>query len=181
MMVIGHCLRFITYIGTTLPGSASHCMENMDLILTPKPQSLYEVFTRWPYDKRGPNTCGDLVFSGHVFHVWLSVLMIFKYSKAVFRLSDNGNKVLLFFTALLGIVQVPITLAARNHYTVDVVVASWATPLMWFWYSKQVLPKDMEVWKADSIVAKNYKCISHRKKHVETNNDFYIKQACSAN
>ena len=142
MLAIGHTLRFCTYIGTTLPGSADHCFGDFRGMDPPKPTTLREVFfTRFALAPG--NNCGDLAYSGHIFQCFLEILIIFKYSKACLRLPPILHTMLLVIVTCCAIIQVPILLSARNHYTVDVVIALYVTPLLWFWHSTYWKPNDL--------------------------------------
>merc|ERR1719444_502253 len=60
---IGHVLRGFTYLSTTIPGSADHCLPGAEMH---PPKSLAECF----YKVKGFNgNCGDLIFSGHMLFV----------------------------------------------------------------------------------------------------------------
>eukprot|EP00976_Prorocentrum_cordatum_P000606 12183-Prorocentrum_minimum.AAC.1 len=63
---MAHCLRFLTYIGTSLPGPAEHCKPSYANYKTPDTDLATILFR-----KSGPEdlNCGDLIFSGHVFQV----------------------------------------------------------------------------------------------------------------
>ena len=51
----------------------------------------------------------------------------------------------ILFTGVLWVIQVIFTLKARHHYTVDVVIAAYVVPLLWYFYSKEVQPHDLRV------------------------------------
>ena len=61
------------------------------------------------------------------------------------------HKWFLVFIGILGTVQIPIVIACRNHYTVDVVAALWIAPLLWHFISREIHPKDLDAWKADTV------------------------------
>ena len=141
MQALGHILRFFTYISTTMPGSAEHCFGEFEGMHPPKPKTLDEVFTRFALIPG--NNCGDLCFSGHVYQCFLIVLLITKYVKDVLRLPPVMNTALVIACATCAAIQLPFVTAARNHYTVDIVVACYTTPLLWYWHSTYWHPKDM--------------------------------------
>ena len=128
-LCIGHTFRFFTYISTTLPGPASYCRPGAIEPTINRPTSLYDIFTR----KSGgddPN-CGDLIFSGHVFqNIILSIIISYSIKKIFV------NKVLYYLIPVtmccLCVVQLPLIIAARNHYTVDIIVSCYLAPLVWF-------------------------------------------------
>lgn len=125
----GHMLRAATYLSTTLPGSADHCLIGDEL----RPPTLMECF----YKPASLYTnCGDLVFSGHMFIVVLVVCAIYQYSARMWSLSSMGHSVLTCTAVLLALLQACSIIAARNHYTVDVVVAVYLAPMVWGLYDK---------------------------------------------
>jgi PAP2 superfamily C-terminal len=42
--------------------------------------------------------------------------------------------------------------AARNHYTVDIVVASYTTPLLWYFYCRELQPTDLDLSAAPAVL-----------------------------
>ena len=152
MYAIGSCIKFTTMLGTTLPGSADHCLGDMPGMVSKKPTTAYEIFTRFAHGTPG-NNCGDLIFSAHIFKCFLIVLVIFRYSKdSMTFLSTCQLNVFLSAVALCGFIQWPFVLSCRNHYTVDTVIAIWITPLLWFFVTEEVHPNDMDALKADTTV-----------------------------
>lgn len=138
----GHTLRFVSYIGTSLPGAADHCMPGMVEAITPvKPTTAHEIFTR--YAATPGSNCGDLIFSGHMLQAILFGCVIARYSQRCFSLSNFGAMLLRGATFLLVGCQAFFIIAARNHYTVDVVVASYTAPLLWYFYCTAVHPEDL--------------------------------------
>lgn len=140
-LCIGHTFRFLTYVSTTLPGPASHCRPGAIEPTINRPTSLYDIFTR----KAGgddPN-CGDLIFSGHVFqNIILSIIVTYSINQIYV------NKVLHYFVPVsmwcLCVVQLPLIVAARNHYTVDITVSCYLAPLVWFFIENRK-KKEIEI------------------------------------
>lgn len=81
MLSIGHCLRFCTYISTSMPGTTERCLPgHLDEMHPPQPTTLIEVFfTRIALNPG--NNCGDLMFSGHMLGIVTPVLMITRYGE----------------------------------------------------------------------------------------------------
>ena len=126
-----------------MPGSGDHCFGDMSEISPPpKPATLGEVFTRISFQQSG-NNCGDLCFSGHMFFCCLWVILIIYYSNLVLRLPFILQGLFLFFTVTIGASQGIFIISARNHYTIDVVVACYVTPLLFYWHSNYWCPKDL--------------------------------------
>lgn len=144
VLALGHALRFVSYIGTSLPGAADHCMpENVVLIQPPQPKTVADVFTRYAASPGG--NCGDLVFSGHMLQAILFGLIICRYGQRCYNISHRMNVLLRALTAFLVATQAVFVIAARNHYTVDIVVACYTTPFLWYWYGRAVQPHDLEL------------------------------------
>ncbi|MES1922096.1 hypothetical protein MHBO_003612 [Bonamia ostreae] len=66
--------------------------------------------------------CGDLIFSSHTLIVLNIALTVRHYSE---------SKAVKIFVWALVIMLVPLIIAGRHHYTVDVVIASYVVPLVW--------------------------------------------------
>lgn len=123
-MVIGHTLRFLTYTSTSLPGPAIHCRLGTEL----NTLSFEDIFTR-KASGDDPN-CGDLIFSGHMFQeIMISILITSNIKKVLSN--EFFNIIIVFAVWSLTIIQAPFIVAARNHYSVDIVVASYLAPLVW--------------------------------------------------
>lgn len=127
-LCVGHVLRFLTYTSTSLPGPASHCRPGAIEPDLYRPTELTTFFTR----KSGgddPN-CGDLIFSGHMFqNIILSIVVTTYASRLFVNITIRSMFIATMWT--LTIVQVPLIIAARNHYTVDLTVATYLAPLVW--------------------------------------------------
>lgn len=71
--------------------------------------------------------CGDYIFSGHTMTLTLGYLAIIQYSPKRF--------VLLHWASLLAaICGVIFLLLSRGHYSIDVLVAYWASSRLWWVY-----------------------------------------------
>eukprot|EP01138_Halocafeteria_seosinensis_P000423 gb/GECG01000436.1/.p1 GENE.gb/GECG01000436.1/~~gb/GECG01000436.1/.p1 ORF type:complete len:575 (+),score=38.02 gb/GECG01000436.1/:1-1725(+) len=107
-------LRALSFVGTTLPDSSMVCHKGGLHI----------------------GSCHDLIFSGHATFVMLTVFCQW----LVFR--DVTAKWILWLEAVLVIVTDALIVASRNHYTVDVVISLYATPLVfWIWNTHPYLRK----------------------------------------
>jgi hypothetical protein len=139
ILAIGHTLRTIMYLATTLPAPATHCQPNSTSY--DPPSTVGEIFYKFP---AGVNSnCGDQIFSGHIFHDIIFSMFVLKYSAQIF-----GNKILSIFLTLfmfsLTFVQMFLIIASRNHYTIDVVVGIYVSFTLWYIYNKVVL-QDKEI------------------------------------
>ena len=127
-LCVGHVLRFLTYTSTSLPGPATHCRPGAIEPDLYRPTELTTFFIR----KSGgddPN-CGDLIFSGHMYQNIILSIVVTTYATRLFVVRAIRN---IFVTMMwmLTVAQVPLIIASRNHYTVDLTVATYLAPLAW--------------------------------------------------
>lgn len=131
VLVIGHFLRFATYITTSLPGPAEHCRlgsEEFD-----RPTEPMEILFR--FSSAADLNCGDLVFSGHMFQVIIFTCTIWHFADRVFYKTLYAWIAKLLMLATV-IAQFFLIIASRNHYTVDVVVSSYTAPMLWVCFDR---------------------------------------------
>lgn len=69
------------------------------------------------------HTCADMLYSGHTFHVMLVLLFVLYLSHS------RTEKVLMFVATLLTLL---VVIAARIHYTVDVLIAVLVSTLLFY-------------------------------------------------
>lgn len=144
VLSLGHTLRFLSYISTSLPGTAAHCaLDSVASISPPQPTTFFETLTR--YAASPGSNCGDLIFSGHMLQAIVFGLLIVRYGGASFALRPQAATALSVAVAVIVALQAVLIIAARNHYTVDVVVACYTTPLLWYFYDKAVHPHDVQI------------------------------------
>lgn len=127
-LCIGHTFRFLTYASTNLPGPATHCRPGSSY-LNNRPVDMHAIFTRKP-NGDDPN-CGDLIFSGHVFQNIILCLIVTTYANKTIS-NFYIASIYIGVMWMLEVVQLPLIIAARNHYSVDLVVATYLAPLVWF-------------------------------------------------
>jgi hypothetical protein len=146
MLCVGHCMRFLTYMSTTMPGPNETCLPgHLDDNHPRRPTTWKEIFTRFAFNPG--NGCGDLMFSGHMLSIISPVLMIGYYGNAVLIQNQYLSKpgfyglMIILFTMIIG--QGIIIVCSRNHYTSDIVVATYLTPLLWNFYVGALYPKDV--------------------------------------
>ena len=143
---VGHLLRFFTFISTSLPGPAAHCQLGAPLYRH-EGFTWYEILTRRSRVHVDPN-CGDLVFSGHMFQNTCFACVVIAHMPNLVpnRMLGNAFSSILILTVL---VQPYFIIAARNHYTVDVVISLYVAPLLWWamegFYSTSMCAKSA-VW-----------------------------------
>ena len=139
MFAIAHTLRFITYIGTTLPGSSMTCLQTDG---SEAPKTIQECFTRLaPIN----GNCGDLVFSGHTTFMVLLFMLVNHYGLQIYKGRIWKFRVLQVLFVILIVWQMHNIIASRHHYTVDVVIALYLIPLLWYFYINEIQEKDEKV------------------------------------
>jgi hypothetical protein len=130
----GHLLRGATYLSTSLPGTAKQCRvgaEDLD-----PPPTLLDCFTRMVSVN---GNCGDLNFSGHVLLLVIGILFVRQFGPKMWQYEPNGyiDIALTGFAIGVSIVQILLILGARHHYTVDIVVALYTTPMLWHFFDSR--------------------------------------------
>jgi len=138
---IGHILRAMTYLATSLPGSAEHCLPGAE---SNPPKSISECFYRMSSVN---GTCGDLIFSGHMLYMWLALCCIQKYGAKCWGIVQHGrfHLSLLFLGFVLLVIQGINVVMSRHHYSVDVIVASYTTPMLFHFYNTVIQPNEYQV------------------------------------
>lgn len=127
-LTVGHTLRFVTYMSTSLPGPASHCRVGSLYPKHNQPNTFLDMISR-KSDSDDPN-CGDLIFSGHMFQNIILTIIVTIYSSKILR-KKYLHIIVTTLMWLLTITQIPLIIAARNHYTVDITVACYLAPMVW--------------------------------------------------
>jgi len=148
VVAIGTILRFFTYMSTTLPGSANHCLESNPNIEHDRPKTINEIFFTLKGHSAstgsiGTYNCGDLTFSGHQLTTVTTALCCLRYV----RLSNlTKNPISFVFSGcvwLLVFIQACTIVMARYHYTMDVTISCYLTPLIWNWYITSLQPLEV--------------------------------------
>jgi hypothetical protein len=138
-LIVLQWLRIFSFIFTLLPGSSVQCLYTpteeqlqgpaSDLLQGPAPgegnselwappETLYDILFRID-----PATgCGDLMFSSHTIFAVLCVMIVWDY------FPYKGTKAAI--SAALALL-VPLTLASRKHYTVDVFTSLYVVPIVY--------------------------------------------------
>lgn len=134
IITIGNILRFLTYISTSLPGPAEHCQPGSTDYHPPT--KWYQIF----YTFNSAN-CGDLIFSGHLFHLIIAMFIFNKYASDII-----SNNYLLITLKILSWIAIPLEifliLATRQHYSVDLIVAIYTSIFLWIVYDNKIQPLD---------------------------------------
>lgn len=133
----GHFLRAITYLSTSPPGSASRCLSK-EFVETWRP-SLGQCF----YHLASPMTnCGDLLFSGHILLCLVIVCLLAQYGAGAFQISTEINTVVVSIAIAFAVAESYLILAARHHYSSDIVVAWYLTPMIYCIHRYILCPLD---------------------------------------
>jgi hypothetical protein len=82
------------------------------------------------------------MFSGHMATALTACCCLSKYFQNCFGLSDLQNRWARAVWWLLAALEAVLIVVSRQHYTVDVVVSLYTTPLVWA-YSEHVWPDDI--------------------------------------
>jgi hypothetical protein len=118
-------LRILSFTVTQLPAPSHHCQPGNATALE-RPHSLWG-FLKVDVKRQASQGCGDLVFSSHVTFGLVFALSMWHYSRES-RVSDHRLHLAM---AVLVALQCYGILASRKHYTLDIVVALYAVPLVW--------------------------------------------------
>jgi len=127
-MSVLNLLRPLSFLVTQLPGPAEHCRPGS---LTYNPP--VTIFERANFQKG----CGDLLFSGHTMTLCSCAMVLHGVLK--------GHRLLRAALWLYVVVFAVLVVAARKHYTVDVVIALYTAPLVYNRFSRSWLGTDEAV------------------------------------
>jgi len=131
-----HLLRVPTYLATTIPGAANHCQSTRWATADGQRggaevgQAHVQTVWQWffdGYNMKHNSNCGDLIFSGHAATSLTDTLFVHYYTRKL--LPEPVSKVVIVIAWAFSLVQIFFILCTHNHYTVDVVVASYVAPL----------------------------------------------------
>ena len=124
LMVLTCCqiLRIISFTVTQLPAPNYHCRLGEDTAVREMPTSWWgHIFV--DLGRQATHGCGDLIFSSHTTFVLVGVLTFTEY----------GETLLIKIVAWIGVAAMGLCIvASRKHYSVDVVVAWYTVPLVFY-------------------------------------------------
>ncbi|KAF4671050.1 hypothetical protein FOL47_001715 [Perkinsus chesapeaki] len=121
--VLGFTLRSISFLVTLLPTPWPECQEYFM-----KPLTVSDVLSLI----HSTSGCGDLIFSGHTLCGMACLLAVAHYST---------NWIINIPGWVLFLGEIVAILAERAHYSVDIVVALFTTPMLWICFY-HFFPKD---------------------------------------
>lgn len=123
-MVLTLCqiLRIISFSVTQLPAPNYHCREG-------ESTSIKEPADKWwdhilvDVGRQATHGCGDLIFSSHTTFVLVGCLTFTEY----------GESLILKIIAWIGVGLMSLCIvASRKHYSVDVIIAWYVVPLVFY-------------------------------------------------
>jgi len=121
VLILVQLVRVVSFLLTFLPSSSFHCRVEADAY--DPPESAAEIFLRFD----GVTGCGDVMISSHTIFVTLGGLLVSHYS------NDRYLKGVVWALVLaLGFLVVD----ARKHYSVDVFIAWYTCPVLWYYCAK---------------------------------------------
>ncbi len=142
------CLRCVSFLVTSLPGPNYHCRPT-SLDYKP-PRNPKEIF----FNLDAFYGCGDLVFSSHTTFVLLCALTYSRYS-------DHG----IWWKRLAWVCVVifgGMVVAARKHYTLDIIVAWYTVPLLWIAFERYFpdqIPQELMDGAVDDVERKEKEAV----------------------
>jgi len=123
-MVLTTCqiLRIISFTVTQLPAPNYHCRAGEDTAIREMPSAWWgHIYV--DVGRQATHGCGDLIFSSHTTFVLVGVLTFTEY----------GETLLIKLIAWIGVAVMGLCIiASRKHYSVDVVVAWYTVPLVFY-------------------------------------------------
>eukprot|EP00890_Picochlorum_soloecismus_P005907 jgi/Picsp_1/6317/NSC_03666-R1_inositol phosphorylceramide synthase 1 len=115
-------LRIISFTVTQLPAPNYHCRAGEETAVLDMPDS-WHGHVVVDVGRQATHGCGDLIFSSHTTFVLVGVLTFTEY----------GEKLFLKIIAWCGVAMMSLCIvASRKHYSVDVVVAWYTVPLVFY-------------------------------------------------
>ncbi|KAF6254779.1 PAP2 superfamily C-terminal-domain-containing protein [Scenedesmus sp. NREL 46B-D3] len=121
VLVVCQSLRILSFSATQLPGPAPHCHAGTPTA-TRAPVAAWWRHLVVDVGRQVATSCGDLIFSSHMTFILTGVLAYTHY----------GSKRLVKAAAwAAAAVLAVLIIAARKHYTVDVVIAWYTVPMVY--------------------------------------------------
>jgi len=125
-LVLAQALRIVSFTSTRLPSPAPHCLSASPVAVKPRPDHWWQ-YVVVNVVTQASKSCGDLIFSSHLtFALTFCIL---------YTLRGNFRFVKVFWW-LAAVALSLLIVASRKHYSVDIVVAWYAVPLIFFGLTK---------------------------------------------
>eukprot|EP00736_Rhodelphis_marinus_P008326 Rmarinus@m.8286 len=122
VLVICQTLRIVSFLCTVLPSPNYHCREGSEDY--DPPETVWDILFRMD----ATFGCGDLIFSSHTLFSVLCCIIVHVYCPV---------RAVTVLSWMLLLVLAALTLMSRKHYSVDIVVAWYTVPLVWFAYTER--------------------------------------------
>ncbi|TMW58521.1 hypothetical protein Poli38472_010080 [Pythium oligandrum] len=132
---IAYALRIFTVPLTSLPGPASHCRPGSPLYHPP--ESWIDVLTRVGPMYGQFNSCGDLIFSGHMAYTNSAMLL---YLRTLDRYFVRYSKPRWLLGILYMVALAVLCISGRKHYSVDVILGLIVSSLVFFHFEHSWIP-----------------------------------------
>ncbi|KAG3019477.1 hypothetical protein JG688_00004276 [Phytophthora aleatoria] len=139
---ICYFLRMLTVSMTSLPGPAPHCRAGSPDYFPPT--TWIDIVTRVGPIYGNYNSCGDLIFSGHMAYTNSAVLLYLRTLDRNFAGRTASKIRWACGLAYLTILAV-LCIAGRKHYTVDVVLGLIISTLVFFHFEHSWTPLCFQV------------------------------------
>ena len=122
VLVVCQVLRILSFSFTQLPGPAYHCRDGEATAIRPWPDHWYEhLFV--DVKRVSTKSCGDLIFSSHTIFMLTGILAYHEF----------GTNIILKAVAWTsGVFAAMLIISSRKHYTVDIVIAWYTVPLVFY-------------------------------------------------
>lgn len=140
-------LRMLTLAVTSLPGPAPHCrLGSPDYH---PPTTWIDIVTRVGPIYGQYNSCGDLIFSGHMAYTNSAVLLYLRSLDRNFpRFSKLRWTLGIWYMAVLA----ALCIAGRKHYTVDVVLGFVISTLVFFHFEHGWVPVCFQIADLEQLL-----------------------------
>ena len=142
LTVLAACqaLRIVSFLSTQLPAPNYHCRLGEKTATLEWPKHWYGHIVIDPAQQAAYG-CGDLIFSSHTTFILVGVLTY----------TTSGRVLVIKILAwMLGAVLSLLIIASRKHYTVDIVVAWYTVPLVFYTFHRRWTTK-RDMGEASSI------------------------------
>ncbi|GAB9471627.1 Transmembrane protein [Globisporangium polare] len=132
---VAYALRMLTVSLTSLPGPAPHCRPGSERYFPP--QNWIDVVTRVGPMYGQFNSCGDLIFSGHMAYTNSALLL---YLRTMDRHFARFSKLRWTLGAVFLLTLAALCVSGRKHYTVDVMLGIMVSSLVFFHFEHGWVP-----------------------------------------
>ncbi|GFR43190.1 hypothetical protein Agub_g4182 [Astrephomene gubernaculifera] len=122
VLVVCQALRIVTFSVTQLPGPSFHCRAGEPTARRPWPAHWWGHVVV-DVGRQVSKSCGDLIFSSHTTFMLTGILAYNEYGSLWMMKAVSW---------VLGAILSVLIVASRKHYTVDVVIAWYTVPLVFY-------------------------------------------------